>query len=149
MQIQWSCLKLSEMSPETLYKVIQLRELVFVVGQECIYLDCDGKDIDCLHVIGTDTQKNQVVATARLYTKTSDLASFGRVATHPDVRGKGIGKELVLQSIQAIKKDFSLNKIEISAQSYLEKFYSDFGFQKEGEEYLDTGIPHIKMTGTF
>ena len=48
-------------------------------------------------------------------------------------------------SIDAIKKHYNQTQIKISAQTYLLKFYNDLGFKKQGNPYLEDGIPHTAM----
>ncbi|MGO4919980.1 GNAT family N-acetyltransferase [Maribacter spongiicola] len=128
-----------------LYNVLQLRSDIFVVEQDCVYLDLDGKDEKAIHVIGLKDAK--VVAYTRIFKPGDyfDQASIGRVAVHKEYRKYGYGKVIIQESIQAVKELFNTNEILISAQAYLEKFYNDLGFKTIGDGYLEDGIPHIKM----
>lgn len=134
-----------EFDIEELYNVLQLRSNIFVVEQDCVYLDLDGKDGKAFHVIGF--KDNTVVAYTRIFKPGDyfDQASIGRVAVHKDFRKFGYGKVIMEASIKAVEKRFSENEILISAQAYLEKFYNDLGFKTIGDGYLEDGIPHIKM----
>jgi len=134
-----------ELTNKELYELLKLRNEVFIVEQTCPYPDLDNKDYKALHVLGiTD---NKIVAYTRLlpHNISYNEASIGRVVTSLNVRRFGYGKELMLYSINETKKKFNTNEIVISAQYYLEKFYSDLGFISEGETYLEDDIPHIKM----
>ena len=128
-----------------LYSVLQLRSEVFVVEQNCVYQDIDGKDSKALHVIGT--YEGKTVAYARLF-KPGDYfenASIGRVVVSPDYRAKKWGHELMRAAIQGIETHFAETKITISAQQYLQHFYENHGFVQTSEMYLEDEIPHIEM----
>jgi ElaA protein len=134
----------NELNNNQLYYILRLRSEVFVVEQNCIYQDIDNKDQRALHVIGE--VDNKIVAYTRIF-KSGDYfknASIGRVIVKKKYRKKNYGKKIMKFSV---KKSIQLKekKIELSAQKYLIKFYSDLGFVKEGEEYLEDNIPHIKM----
>ena len=128
-----------------LYEVLQLRSQVFVVEQDCVFLDMDDKDQNSLHVLGFENNKlvayTRLVPAGLVYSK----ASIGRVVTHQSVRKFGYGKILMNYSITEIKKQFNTQEIQIGAQTYLTKFYTELGFIAEGNEYLEDDIPHIKM----
>jgi ElaA protein len=144
--LRWSCSSFSELSPEALYAIIQLRNEVFVVEQNCVFQDADGKDNSCLHLQGYNPE-GKLVAYARIVPAGVSYkeASIGRVVTSPAARGSGAGKELMLQSLQHIHKLYGKVPVRIGAQSYLKKFYASFGFEIEGEEYLEDNIPHYIM----
>lgn len=134
-----------ELSNKELYQLLQLRNEVFIVEQTCPYPDLDNKDYKSLHVLGIEG--DQVVAYARLLPQgiSYDETSLGRVVTSAAVRKKGYGKLLMYYAISETLKQFNTNEIVISAQYYLEKFYSDLGFKSEGEVYMEDDIPHIQM----
>ena len=135
----------SELTSTELYQILQLRSEVFVVEQDCVYQDVDGKDQKSLHVFCI--KKNQVVAYTRIF-KPGDYfknASIGRVVVAVSERKEGFGHELMKASIKTIEDYFNESEITISAQVYLQKFYESHGFNKVGEDYLEDGIPHIRM----
>lgn len=138
----------TEFNTEELYNVLQLRSDIFVVEQDCVYLDIDGKDDKAVHVVGL--KDNKVVAYTRVFKPGDyfDEASIGRVAVHKEYRKFGYGKVIMQASIKVVKEHFNSTEIKISAQKYLTKFYSDLGFNTIGEEYLEDGIPHIGMLKT-
>ncbi|MGB0880106.1 MAG: GNAT family N-acetyltransferase [Polaribacter sp.] len=135
----------SELTTTELYEILQLRSQVFVVEQDCVYQDVDAKDQKALHIFG---YKNDVmIAYARIF-KPNDYfekASIGRVVVATSERNFGYGIELMKASIIAIKNNFKVDDITISAQVYLKKFYKSLDFKQVGEEYLEDGIPHIRM----
>lgn len=136
-----------ELQLEELYAFMALRQEVFVVEQDCPYLDADGKDQLGWHVMLFD-EKGKLSAYTRLLppgVSYEKYSSIGRVVSSEHVRGKGYGKAVMERSIQAIKELFPEASIKISAQTYLLKFYNELGFQEVGEEYLEDDIPHIGM----
>ena len=137
--------KFNELSIQELYSLLKLRSEIFVVEQDCVYQDLDGKDAKALHVIGINN--NEVVAYTRIFKPGDyfDIASIGRVAVHKDYRKYGYGKDIMQASINAIDEKFKEQQIKISAQTYLDKFYTELGFKAIGEGYLEDGIPHIQM----
>ncbi len=144
--IVWKVKPFHELELEELYKIIQLREEVFILEQQCIYTDLDFADQTCTHVMGF--VDNEMVAYARIFgpvVESNKKASFGRVLVAQKARRLNIGKALIEQLLQSIKEIFQTEEITISAQSYLLKFYNSFGFKEQGEIYLDAGVPHITM----
>jgi len=141
-----SCIKLfDELTNVELYQIIMLREQVFVVEQNCPYLDCDGKDLDSLH-LWIESQKI-MSAYARLVrpTDANDCWSIGRVVVHPEFRKLGLGKQIMKEAINHLSNDIGASQIQISAQIYLLRFYNELGFNEFGSQYLEDNIPHIKM----
>lgn len=135
----------NELSIEELHDLLQLRSEVFVVEQDCVYQDIDGKDQKALHILGF--KKGNLVAYARAF-KPGDYfpeAAIGRVVVHESERDSKYGYDIMKATIEAIKNNFEAETIKLSAQTYLTNFYENLGFQKEGEEYLEDGIPHIAM----
>jgi ElaA protein len=137
--------KMSDMTALEWHQALALRAQVFVVEQNCAYQDPDGKDLVSYHLLMESGE--ELVAYARLVPPgvSYDEASIGRVVTSKSVRGNGWGKALMDVAIAQTQKKFEVQEICISAQSYLLKFYSDLGFEAEGEEYLEDDIPHWKM----
>ncbi len=146
MKINWHIKHFNELTTETFHDIIQLREEIFIVEQNCPYLDVDGKDLNATHVFAYNDKK-QLLATSRILKPGTsyDSASIGRVCVSQKARRLQLGKELMIQSINFSTQNYGRN-ITISAQTYLLNFYSDLGFKKSGREYLEDGIPHFKMT---
>ena len=145
MQIQWLLKKFEALSPYELYSILQLRNEVFVVEQNCVFQDADDKDQNSYHLMGFNNDK--LVAYTRLVPPGESYkeVSIGRVVTSPSVRRSGAGKELMEQSIDAVYKIFGVQPIKIGAQLYLKKFYESFGFEQISDVYLEDGIEHIYM----
>ena len=134
-----------ELNNQELYQILRLRSEVFVVEQNCVYQDLDNKDHISVHIF--QKEKDEIVAYTRIF-KSGDYyknPSIGRVVVSKRKRGKELGKQIMIYSIDYIKKNLKGDKIELSAQKYLDKFYEDLGFYKTGEEYLEDGIPHQRM----
>ena len=137
----WEVKEWVELSTNEVENIFSLRSEVFVVEQDCVYQDIDGKDQKAKHVLGK--KENDIVAYARIF-KPGDYfkeASFGRAVVKKTERGKGVGDELVKNCLEIITEE----EIKISAQSYLKGFYGKHGFKSEGNEYLEDGIPHTAM----
>jgi len=144
--INWITRKFDELTLEELYSILELRNEVFIVEQNCVYNDTDGKDQSAWHLMAIEGDK--LIAYTRILPpgiSYSDPA-IGRVVTAPSTRRSGLGKELMKRSIEACEKLFGKISISLSAQVYLQNFYESLGFIVAGEEYLDDGIPHIKMS---
>lgn len=142
----WSALEVPE-----LYALLALRQRVFVVEQNCPYLDCDGYDQRALHLWSLD-DRGEVSSYSRLFGPGVKYpeCSIGRVITAPEHRGTGLGRELVARSLAAIDArwpEASTGRavVRISAQAHLQRFYGDFGFDGQGDTYLEDGIPHRDM----
>ena len=135
----------AELSTKELYDILQLRAEVFVVEQNCVYQDIDGKDEKALHVIGFKSKK--IVAYCRIF-KPGDYfekASIGRVVVAKNERKFGYGHIIFQHSVETVKEHFKETSIKISAQLYLKNFYESHGFVQIGEGYLEDDIPHIAM----
>jgi len=156
--LSFKCLSFDQLSRDQLYELMVLRQRVFVVEQECPYLDADGKDSFCLHVMGYDPA-GKLMAYARIVPPGQRLGhspfegsnefraspAIGRIVTAPEARGKGYGKRVVEESIRQTEKAFGLRPIKIQAQEYLLGFYQGFGFERVSETYLEDDIPHVDM----
>lgn len=134
-----------ELTTQELYDLLQLRSEVFVVEQDCVYQDIDGKDQNALHVLGYKNTK--VVAYTRIFRPGDyfEYASIGRVVVSEHEREHKYGYDIMKASINAIKLYYNQTNIKISAQTYLKRFYNNLEFFEVGEEYLEDGIPHVAM----
>ena len=146
MHVHWLLKKFTELSPEELYAILQLRNEVFVVEQNCVFQDADDKDQPSYHFMCFNDQYKLVAYTRLVPAGVSyDEISIGRVVTSPSARSTGLGKELMNRSIEAIFGLYGKQDIRIGAQFYLKKFYSGFGFEQVSDIYLEDGIEHIYM----
>lgn len=142
---EWTWKKFDELTLNELYQIMVVRQEVFAVEQNCVYQDADGKDPIAWHLCAWKDQ--QLAAYLRVLPPGSRFkeVSFGRVLTSFQFRGQGLGKELTREVIGNVHKELPGEPIRISAQAYLEKFYGEFGFQKDSGTYLEDDIPHIEM----
>jgi ElaA protein len=143
--MHWSLKSFSELAPLELYAILQLRNDVFVVEQQCIFQDADNKDQPSFHLMGW--KQEQLVAYSRLLPPgiAYNESSIGRVVTARSARKDGIGRILMERSIRECESLFGHAPIRIGAQFYLKKFYTSFGFSQSSEIYLEDGIEHIEM----
>lgn len=143
--IHWTSKPFNELSAHELYAILQLRNEVFIVEQNCHYHDCDNKDLKAWHLMGMENGK--LAAYARLLPPGLSYAqaSIGRVATSKEARRKGYGRELMKEAIRRTAELFDTRQIRIGAQLYLEHFYESLGFTRTGDIYLEDNIPHIEM----
>ena len=145
--LTFRCVSFEALSNQELYALLKLRAEVFVVEQNCVYLDLDDKDQQGHHLLGLNSQQ-QLLAYARLLPQGisyPDYASIGRVVTTASLRGTGAGKALMQYAIDRAAELFKNTPIKISAQAHLEPFYRELGFLPQGEDYLEDGIPHLAM----
>lgn len=138
----------NELTIDELHDLLQLRSEVFVVEQDCVYQDIDGKDRKALHVIGK--KNGAIVAYTRCFAPGIyfEEAAIGRVVVAMEERKHNYGHAIMKASVSAIEKKFCTKSIKLSAQKYLIKFYESHGFVTTGEGYLEDGIPHIAMVTT-
>ena len=131
-----------ELDTRTLLGILQLRCEVFIVEQECIYADIDGRDAE----LGTRhlwlDEGGTPVAYLRILREPDGTARIGRVCTAKAARGRGLSSRLMRAALELIGPD---GRCELHAQSYLVGFYEGFGFVESGPEFLDDGIPHTPM----
>jgi ElaA protein len=143
--MSWKLKSFNELSTSELYAILQERTLVFVVEQECPYLEVDGKDLHSYHLYREEN--GEVTAYARLLPPGVSYkeASIGRVFVKSEYRGKGLAGELLKRGLDFIHNELGEMTVKIQAQEYLREFYGSFGFQAITDTYLDDGIPHIDM----
>ena len=143
--IHWTCKPFEQLSPKELYAVLQLRNEVFVVEQNCIFQDADDKDQESWHLMGW--LDNRLAGYTRLVPAGVSYkeASIGRVVSFPKMRKLGIGRILMEKSIEMLYLLWNKQPIRIGAQVYLKKFYESFGFQQCSDVYIEDNIEHIHM----
>ena len=134
----WIDCSFQELGVERLYDCMALRSEVFVVEQECIYNDLDGVDKRSRHLLGLDGET--VVACARWF-EVDGSTALGRIVTADSHRGQGLGREMMRQALDRIGD----GPVHMHAQAHLQPFYEEFGFAREGETFLEDGIPHVMM----
>jgi len=134
-----------ELTISELYQILQLRSEVFVVEQNCVYQDIDGKDEKALHILGK--KEGKIVAYTRCFAPKIyfEEAAIGRVVVKETERKFGYGHQILKASIEEIQQRYQTTTIKLSAQQYLTHFYETHNFKQIGEGYLEDGIPHIAM----
>ncbi len=139
----------TSLSTDELYDILKLRSEIFVVEQDCVYNDLDGHDKDATHQFLR--KDGEIIAYSRLLKPGSRFADFsiGRVVVKESERGTGLGIRMMEEAKNYILSEWKADKIKISAQKYLQKFYEDLGFVVVSEEYLEDGIPHFGMMLEF
>src|SRR5579871_533375 len=136
----------AELSTRDIHDVLRLRQLIFIVEQNCAFVDADGLDIEAIHGLGR-SETGELVAVARLLPPGCKypIPSIGRVAVAKHARSCGFGRSMVDQALSQARRRFPNSQIHIDAQAYLERFYASFGFVRVGEPFDEDGIPHIAM----
>ena len=144
--IEWTIKSFQELTPAELYDILKLRSEVFIVEQQCIFLDMDDKDQGSRHLQGR--LDDELVAYCRIIPPglAYEEPSIGRVVGSPRYRGKGAGIALMENAIQETMRLYGTLPIKIGAQLYLKRFYENLGFVQCSETYLEDDILHIKMT---
>lgn len=142
----WHFKKFEALNPYELYQIMQLRNEVFVVEQNCVYNECDGKDPKCLHL--WCTLNGEIAAYCRIVPPgvSYDEPSFGRIVSKPGYRDRKLGHQMMSFILQVIENYYNTTSVKISAQVYLEKFYEQYGFHQTSEHYLEDTLPHMEMT---
>lgn len=146
--IDWHCVHYEALSKPQLMEILALRQQVFVVEQNCAYADIDGLDETALHVSGRRAAAaTPLIAYARIHAPGDryEEVSIGRVLTHVDRRGEGLGRRVMQRAIDIAKQKWPGQPIKIGAQVHLQKFYAELGFEPISEPYDEDGIPHLDM----
>lgn len=147
--LQWQWKRFPELTVDELYRLLALREQVFVVEQKSLYQDADGYDRGAHHLLGMVAGAQEPMLAAYLRVLPPGLkypeASFGRVVTAPSMRRYGYGKLLVEKGLAFIAEHFPGAPVRIGAQHYLQCFYEGFGFRAISDVYDEDGVPHVDM----
>lgn len=143
--IIWKIKTFEEFTVPELYNLLKARSEVFVVEQNCVYLDADGYDQQAIHVWAEE--EGEILAYCRVFNKgiKYEETSLGRVITTEKGRGRSLGKQLIKYAVETIENRYHTSEVRISAQDYLLRFYSEFGFVDTGKKYLEDDIPHTEM----
>ncbi|MBB6371199.1 GNAT family N-acetyltransferase [Chryseobacterium shigense] len=143
--IIWKIKIFNEFTVPELYAILKARIDVFVIEQNCPYPDLDNYDQKAVHIWAEED--GEILAYCRVFDKgiKYDETSLGRVLTTEKARGKNLGRQLIKYAVEIIENRFHTSEIKISAQDYLLRFYSEFGFIDTGKKYLEDDIPHTEM----
>ena len=141
-QLAFRTVQFHDLTASEVYQILHLRSEVFVVEQDCVYLDPDDKDASAIHVLGY--YGAEFAAYSRILPPGKEFVHIGRVIVKEKFRGKELGRHLMKFSMHKARSIFQ-SPIQLAAQSYLRDFYESLGFTQIGEEYLLDGIPHMDM----
>jgi len=143
--LRWSWHRWDELTPDVLYAFLRLRSAIFVVEQDCVFPEMDGRDPQCEHLCGWNGA--ELVAYLRLVppgVRTKEVA-LGRVVVEKSARGQGLGREVMLEGLKRCAQRYPGQPVKVSAQQHLEAFYDSLGFATDGAAYLEDGIWHVDM----
>lgn len=145
--LAWRLQRFSDLSPHDLHDLLRVRSAVFVVEQECVFLDVDGADPACWHLLGRLASSPELVAYCRIVPPgiKFDEPSIGRVLTYGPARRTGTGRALMGEAVARTNALYPGRAIRIGAQAHLAKFYGEFGFEVASEPYDEDGILHVEM----
>lgn len=146
--LHWEWKSWSDLDTEDLYALIQLRQAVFIVEQDCPYIDADGQDQRAYHLLGWSENRTLAVYTrVFLPDNIDDEGVIGRVIVHKDYRKKGLGLVVMEKSEEyAIShSQIPIPAFHLSAQAHLRSFYEQLGYGVVGDPYDEDGIPHLPM----
>ena len=134
-----------DLSSDELYAILHLRQKVFVLEQDCPYIDADYSDQDAFHLLAY--KDNELIGYLRAFKPgiKYEGSSLGRIVTEINSRGLGVGKMITIEGVNFLRNEYSNYEIVISAQHRLQHFYIDLGFTPRGEVYLEDNIDHIQM----
>ncbi|MCQ4087338.1 GNAT family N-acetyltransferase [Saccharibacillus sp. JS10] len=143
--MQWHLKSFEQLTGDEIYRILEQRVAVFMLEQNCLYPEIDGKDNQCYHLFAEEN--GQIAAYCRLIPPgvTYTQASIGRVLVNDAFRGQGLAQQMMTQAITFLTEELGQSQIKIQAQHYLEKFYGSFGFTPISDVYPEDGIPHVDM----
>ncbi|HEX6588430.1 MAG TPA: GNAT family N-acetyltransferase [Longimicrobiales bacterium] len=145
--VAWTFARFAELSPADVHDLLRLRQDVFVIEQNCIFHEIDGRDPQAWHLLGRRGDDAHLVAYARVFEPgvTADEATIGRVVTDPSARGAGLGHALMREAMAAVDRIAPGSAMRLAAQHHLQRFYAAYGFRGVGEKYIEDDIWHLDM----
>jgi ElaA protein len=134
-----------DLDAPTLYELLKLRVEVFVVEQACPYPELDGRDLlaETRH-FWLEKPDGEVICTLRLMEEHAGgekVFRIGRLCTKRSARGQGHTTRLLRAALAEVG-DYPCR---INAQTYLADMYAQHGFVRDGDDFLDDGVPHVPM----
>lgn len=144
--LRWTWHAWRDLTPDTLYALLRLRSAIFVVEQNCVFPDMDGRDPACEHLCGWGSD-GELTAYLRLVppgVRTPEVA-LGRVVVAAAARGRGLGRAAMLEGLRRCAERYPGEPVKVSAQAHLEPFYQSLGFRTVGAPYDEDGILHVDM----
>jgi len=143
--LRWTWYRWDELTPDVLYALLRLRSAIFVVEQNCVFPEMDGRDPQCEHLCGWNG--GGLAAYLRLVppgVRTPEVA-LGRVVVAKAARGTGLGRAIMREGLARCAQRYPGQRVKVSAQRHLEAFYQNLGFTTDGAPYDEDGIPHVDM----
>lgn len=137
--------RFEKLSLRELHDLLQLRCAVFVVEQNCAFLEIDGRDPDAEHLLAWAPGVDGLAGCLRIFPPNDGPAQIGRIVTVQAARSIGLGRAMMREAIAHIVGRYGPIAIDLSAQAHLERFYASFGFTRISDDYLEDGIPHCDM----
>jgi ElaA protein len=130
----------NRLDPYAVYGVCKIRQDVFVVEQQCPYPDLDTRDVEpeTRHVLLMID--DALLGYARVLDD-GDVWRIGRVLLAPDARGRGWADPIMETALGVCTG----REVVLDAQSPLAGWYATFGFEVDGPEFVEDGIPHLPM----
>jgi len=145
-EIHWRWCTFEKLGPYDLYDILALRQAVFIIEQQCVFPDADGRDHEAWHLLGRSPEGTLAAYLRALPPRHPEgHPSLGRVVVHPRFRGSGLGRLLVEEGLRMIGECYPKRRVHIAAQRVVESFYVRMGFVREGEPYQEDGIVHVAM----
>ena len=145
MSYSWQTTDFIRLGEHSLYRILHLRQAVFVVEQACVYQDLDGLDQKAIHMLCWSGEDLAAYQRCLAPGASFEESSIGRIVVAANHRDAGLGRELVVRGIEHNLGKWPDSGIRINAQAYLGAFYSTLGFVPVGPEYDEDGIPHQQM----
>ena len=144
-ELTWRFARFDDLSAREWHDIVVARESVFILEQTCAFLDADGADPECAHLIGR--VGGEIATYARIVPPGLKFPepSIGRVLTTKNFRRGGYGQALMKEAVARCDALYPGQGIRIGAQRYLEVFYTGFGFATVSEPYDEDGIMHVIM----
>jgi len=144
--LAWQWNRFAHLSVDDVYDMLALRSQIFVVEQDCVYLDPDGLDRQSWHLLGRDAG-GALLAYARVCDPgvKYDPPSIGRVVVSASRRATGLGHALIAEALRRCDEAYPGQRNRIGAQAHLQGFYGRHGYVAVGHTYLEDGIVHVDM----
>lgn len=117
-----------------------IREAVFIREQGVpAELEWDGKDEACRHALAL-SHSGDAIGCGRMLPG----GHIGRIAVLPQWRNKKVGTA-IMEALLDYARTHDYERVDVDAQTYAKSFYSGLGFVEQGKQFMDAGMPHIKM----
>ncbi|MCX2721911.1 GNAT family N-acetyltransferase [Roseibium salinum] len=145
--VKWAAF--DELSNHDVHDLLRLRQTVFIMEQNSLYADIDGKDTAALHCHIRNRDTGALVGAIRLFTDAENgEARIGRVVIAQEARGAGLGRAMMQAGIEQATRLVPGCRLHVTAQAHLEPFYRSLGFEPASQVYIQDGIAHIDMIRT-